>query len=112
MQALVAALWRAHQPAVLLVTHDVDEALLLADRTIVLVDGIIKADFQVATDRPRHHGDPEFNRMRALLLEELGVGGLQGAELATDAARHVVQRRTDWPTTTSHATTPASGLTY
>ena len=40
-QALVASLWRAHRPAVLLVTHDVDEALLLADRVLVLDEGHI-----------------------------------------------------------------------
>ena len=40
-QKLVASLWRAHRPAVLLVTHDVDEALLLADRVLVLDQGRI-----------------------------------------------------------------------
>ncbi|MBX6385660.1 MAG: ATP-binding cassette domain-containing protein, partial [Microbispora sp.] len=39
MQSLVAELWQAHRPAVLLVTHDVEEALLLADRVLVLAHG-------------------------------------------------------------------------
>ena len=41
MHQLVLSLWERHQPAVLLVTHDVDEALALADRVLVLSDGQI-----------------------------------------------------------------------
>ena len=73
MQSLVAALWQAHRPAVLLVTHDVDEALLLADRVMVLEHGKIAVDTKVALDRPRRHADADFNRLRAELLEALGV---------------------------------------
>jgi sulfonate transport system ATP-binding protein len=40
MQQLLRALCERHRPAVLLVTHDVDEAILLADRVLVLVDGV------------------------------------------------------------------------
>lgn len=40
MQALVADLRDKHRPAVLLVTHDVDEAILLADRIVVLQEGL------------------------------------------------------------------------
>ncbi len=39
MHRLVLSLWRTHRPAVLLVTHDVDEAVLLADRVLVLAEG-------------------------------------------------------------------------
>jgi sulfonate transport system ATP-binding protein len=73
MQNLVAALWQAHRPAVLLVTHDVDEALLLADRVLVLQDGAIAIDTHIPLDRPRRHADPEFNRLRVALLAALGV---------------------------------------
>jgi sulfonate transport system ATP-binding protein len=73
MQNLVGALWQAHRPAVLLVTHDVDEALLLADRVMVLQDGAIAIDIPVPLDRPRLHADPEFNRLRMALLAALGV---------------------------------------
>ena len=41
MHRLVLGLWTRHRPAVLLVTHDVDEALALADRVLVLTDGRI-----------------------------------------------------------------------
>ena len=72
MQSLVGALWKAHRPAVLLVTHDVDEALLLADRVVVLEHGRIAMDLEVALPRPRRH-DQRFDRLRAQLLEALGV---------------------------------------
>ena len=41
MHRLVLRLWERHRPAVLLVTHDVDEALILADRVLVLATGRI-----------------------------------------------------------------------
>ena len=73
MQALVAKLWQQHDLTVLLVTHDVDEALLLGDRAVVLIDGQIGADIPINLSRPRHHGDPEFIRLRQQLLSTLGV---------------------------------------
>ncbi|PGH57130.1 sulfonate ABC transporter ATP-binding protein [Azospirillum palustre] len=73
MQGLVETLWRAHAPAVLLVTHDVDEALLLADRAVVMADGKIAADIPIPLARPRRHGDPGFIALRSRLLAELGV---------------------------------------
>jgi sulfonate transport system ATP-binding protein len=73
MQNLVAALWQAHRPAVLLVTHDVDEALLLADRVMVLKDGVIAIDMPIKLERPRRHADAGFNRLRVELLASLGV---------------------------------------
>ena len=73
MQAMVAALWQAHQPAVLLVTHDVDEAVLLADRILVLEHGRIALDTSINLPRPRRHAMPGFNALRASLLDALGV---------------------------------------
>lgn len=78
MQGLVGSLWQAHRPAVLLVTHDVDEALLLADRVLVLAEGRIATDIPIALDRPRRHGDPGFVRLRAKLLADLGVDEFEG----------------------------------
>src|SRR5690606_6049311 len=59
MQALLGELCRRHQPAVLLVTHDVDEALQLADRIVVLTDGRISLDIDIELPEPRSAGSPE-----------------------------------------------------
>ena len=73
MHALVLDLWRAHGPTTLIVTHDVDEAILLADRVLVLDAGRIAADIPVAMERPRAHGEAGFVALRQRLLAELGV---------------------------------------
>lgn len=79
-QQLVAELWQRRGCAVLLVTHDVDEALLLADRALVMRDGRIAYDTPVALDRPRGVGAPGFTDLRSRLLTELGVGSDGGVE--------------------------------
>lgn len=87
MHRLVETLWQVHKPAVLLVTHDVDEAVLLADRVLVLEAGRIVIDETVAVDRPRDTADPAFQRLRAKLLRGLGV------EVPERAEHHPVQLR-------------------
>jgi sulfonate transport system ATP-binding protein len=81
MHALVSALWRRHRPAVLLVTHDVDEALLLADRVIVMADGRIAHEEQIDAVHPRDRTDGWFEALRGDLLAQLGVTGHE--DLAT-----------------------------
>jgi sulfonate transport system ATP-binding protein len=73
MHALLAQLCARHRPAVLLVTHDVDEAILLADRVAVLTDGRISFDTTVDVPTPRLRADPAFASLRSRLLAELGV---------------------------------------
>ncbi|WP_233521451.1 ABC transporter ATP-binding protein [Streptomyces triticagri] len=73
MQDLVGELCRAHRPAVLLVTHDVEEAVRLADRVCVLRDGRLVTDERVTVPRPRDPGDPDFAALRRRLLGDLGV---------------------------------------
>ncbi len=73
MHALVVKLCQSHHPAVLLVTHDVDEALLLADRVLVLTEGRLSLDLTVELHGPRLRSDPGFGRLRSRLLAELGV---------------------------------------
>ncbi|WP_051837929.1 ABC transporter ATP-binding protein [Streptomyces sp. NRRL WC-3742] len=73
MQDLVGELVRRHRPAVLLVTHDVDEAVRLADRVAVLRGGHLIRDETVAVERPRDPTDPAFAALRARLLADLGV---------------------------------------
>jgi sulfonate transport system ATP-binding protein len=73
MHRLVLRLWQYHQPAVLLVTHDVDEALQLADRVLVLSHGRIGLTVPVSVPRPRERDHPELAPLRNRLLSELGV---------------------------------------
>jgi len=73
MQRLIGNLCQAHGPATLLVTHDVEEAILLADRILVLRDGQIAFDRRIALPQPRHAGGHEFDVLRSELLAELGV---------------------------------------
>ncbi|AWN31103.1 sulfonate ABC transporter ATP-binding protein [Streptomyces sp. NEAU-S7GS2] len=74
-QRLVAELWRERGCAVLLVTHDVEEALLLADRALVMEGGRIAYETTVDLPRPRDISDPRFGALRARLLDRLGVEG-------------------------------------
>jgi sulfonate transport system ATP-binding protein len=73
MQDLVADLCARHRPGVLLVTHDVEEAVLLADRVLVLREGRIRLDVAVDLPRPRRIGGEAFDALRDRLLAELGV---------------------------------------
>ncbi|MFZ0043373.1 MAG: ABC transporter ATP-binding protein [Solirubrobacteraceae bacterium] len=73
MHRLVLSLWERHRPAILLVTHDVDEALALADRVLVLADGHIAHQSRVDLLRPREREHPQLVSLRNRLLTELGV---------------------------------------
>jgi len=73
MHVLLRKLCAAHQPAVLLVTHDVDEAIVLADRVIVLDAGRIVAEETISLSAPRSAADPGFAAVRSRLLDALGV---------------------------------------
>jgi sulfonate transport system ATP-binding protein len=79
MHALLKSVTEAHKPAVLLVTHDVDEAIALADRVVVLEAGRIVAD--VAVDLPRETAEraSRVARLRRDLLAHLGVSEPQPA---------------------------------
>ena len=73
MHGLLRELCRRHRPAVLLVTHDVDEAIALADRVLVLDRGRIATDRPVGLEHPRDRTDPAFAALRGELLAALGV---------------------------------------
>jgi len=73
MHDLLRELCARHRPAVLLVTHDVDEAISLADRILVLDEGRLIEDLRVDLPAPRDHGDPRFASIRTQLLSRLGV---------------------------------------
>ena len=74
MQELLLALWQRHQQTVLFITHDIEEALLLADRVCVMTarPGRIKKSIPVRMPRPRSIEltlSPEFNALRREVLE-------------------------------------------
>ncbi|HEY3611262.1 MAG TPA: ABC transporter ATP-binding protein [Pseudonocardiaceae bacterium] len=74
MHDLLRTLCARHRPAVLLVTHDVDEAIVLADRIVVLgTDGRLGNDTVIDLPRPRRLDTQEFGALRTGLLAALGV---------------------------------------
>lgn len=75
MQSELVALWQRKGFTTLLVTHDVEEALVLANRVIVLSDrpARITADIAVARPYPRHRGDPYLAGLRKQILGLLGL---------------------------------------
>jgi len=73
MHALVKALVRRHQPGVLLVTHDVDEAIALADRVLVMREGAIAGEYAVPPEAQTLRTHPAAVALRETLLAELGV---------------------------------------
>ncbi|WP_198138711.1 ABC transporter ATP-binding protein [Erwinia typographi] len=68
---LVIDLWLDRRPGVLLVTHDIEEAILLSDRIVVLGGGSIKGDINVEIPRHRDTTSPEFNDLKRRVLEYL-----------------------------------------
>lgn len=73
MHSLLQRLCARHEPAVLLVTHDVDEAIVLADRILVLAEGGISLDVDGLDPHHRRRGDPASAALRTRLLDALGV---------------------------------------
>jgi NitT/TauT family transport system ATP-binding protein len=77
MQAELVSLWQRSAFTALLVTHDVEEALLLARRVIVLSDrpAQIKAEVVNNQPYPRHRGDPHLAALRREVFAHLGLDG-------------------------------------
>ena len=88
MHVLVKRLVSIHNPAVLLVTHDVDEAIALADRIIVLDAGVIVADLANAVPEDETARLEHTAEIRRVLLRFIGVGGEQAADEAISAPSH------------------------
>lgn len=76
MQAEIVRLWQEAGLTALLVTHDVEEALILAERVIVFSDRPARVVADIRNDRPypRHRDDPELVVMRRDVLNLLGLG--------------------------------------
>lgn len=78
MQRQVIDLWREHRLAALFVTHDVEEAILLADRIVLIEAGRIVKIIEVVLPRPRRPDDRQFAELRKALLADLGVSERPG----------------------------------
>ena len=76
MQGELVSLWQRAGFTALLVTHDVEEALFLAGRVIVLSErpARIKAEIVNPRPYPRHRGDPLLAELRHEVLAQLGLG--------------------------------------
>lgn len=71
MQALVERLWHEDGFTALLITHDVEEAVALADRVVVIQQGKIGLDVPIPLPRPRRHGSAEFAALKEQILNQV-----------------------------------------
>ena len=84
MQELLLGLWEADRKTILFVTHDIEEAIFMANRVVVMSarPGRVKADVAVRLPHPRHYTiktTPEFSALKAQLTEEIRVEALKVA---------------------------------
>ncbi|PYK44492.1 MAG: ABC transporter ATP-binding protein [Verrucomicrobia bacterium] len=77
MQDEVLRLWQSRRTTMLLVTHDIDEAIYMSDRIIIMTQrpGTIDQIIQVPLDRPRDRSSSDFLRLRGQILELLHFAG-------------------------------------
>lgn len=71
MQQLIERLWQRHGFTVLLVTHDVSEAVAVADRVILIEEGRIGLDLPVDIPRPRNRGAAALAALEARVLNRV-----------------------------------------
>jgi sulfonate transport system ATP-binding protein len=81
MQRLLERVWRDQGFTAILVTHDVAEAVALADRVLVIEDGRIAHDIDVNVPRPRHRGSPDLAALEGSILRELLAGADDTSDL-------------------------------
>ncbi len=85
MQELLLGIWERERKTVIFVTHDIEEAIFLASRVVVMSarPGRIKADIPVDLPHPRHYTiktSPAFSDLKARLTEEIRVEAVLAAE--------------------------------
>jgi ABC-type nitrate/sulfonate/bicarbonate transport system ATPase subunit len=75
MQYELERIWREQKVTMVMVTHDIEEAVYLADKIVVMSGGgaTIREVIQVALARPRDRSCDEFTRVRETLLKEFGL---------------------------------------
>jgi len=77
MQDEVLRLWQARFTTMLLVTHDIDEAIYMSDRIVIMTPrpGRVERTISVEIDRPRDRSRPEFLQLRSAILHLLHLAG-------------------------------------
>ena len=97
MHALIERLWREHRFTALLVTHDVQEAVALGDRILLIEQGRVALDQPVPLERPRARASAAFAALEDHVLQRVLAGGSgaadQRAALDVDNVRPVGQIR-------------------
>ena len=71
MHALLEKLWLRDRFTTILITHDVAEAVALADRVVVMREGRVTFDVDVTATRPRRRSDPELAALQERILEKV-----------------------------------------
>lgn len=71
MQEMIERIWEAQGFTAILVTHDVGEAVAMADRILVVEEGAVALDVDVDVPRPRRRGDPALAELEGRILERL-----------------------------------------
>lgn len=71
MQALLEQVWQRQGFTAILVTHDVSEAVALADRVLLIDQGVVALDLAIDLPRPRRRGDPAFAAFEGQILDRL-----------------------------------------
>jgi sulfonate transport system ATP-binding protein len=71
MQRLLERVWRDQGFTAVMVTHDVAEAVTLADRVLMIEDGEIALDLRIDLPRPRERGSPEVAALEGSILRDL-----------------------------------------
>jgi sulfonate transport system ATP-binding protein len=85
LQELLLSIWEHTRLTMLLVTHDIDEALFLSDRVAVLGGARVEETVSVDLARPRDRRDRALGPLRAHLLEALRMAGSDAAQEAAPA---------------------------
>ncbi|TPJ51530.1 MULTISPECIES: ABC transporter ATP-binding protein [unclassified Mesorhizobium] len=85
MQELLLGIWERRKKTVLFVTHDIEEAIFMASRVVVMTarPGRIKSDVAIDLPHPRHYTlktSPEFSVLKARLTEDIRVEAMRSAE--------------------------------
>jgi sulfonate transport system ATP-binding protein len=87
MQSLIERIWTERGFTAVLVTHDVQEAIALADRVILIEHGRITYDVRVDLPRPRRRGTPEFAALEGRVLNRVLGAAQEGAGAKTFRGR-------------------------